>query len=174
MDPAEPVAAAGMLAARLHGELWGVARRHLSRERRDWRNEMEPASLVNEAYLRLVRQRGLNEGNEAQFMALASVCMGRVLIDGARRRNAVKRPHAWVELDGIDVGSPSRVESTVAVHELLARLQAESPRRAALIRLRFFDGLSVPEIARDTALSAATVKRELSAGLARLKMLLQH
>ena len=174
MDRAEPAAAAGLLAARLHGELWGVARRHLSRERRDWRNELEPASLVSEAYLRLVRQRGLTDGNEAQFMALASVCMGRVLIDGARRRNAGKRPHAWVELDGIDVGSPSHVESTVEVHELLDRLQAESPRRASLIRLRFFDGLSVPEIARHAALSVATVKRELSAGLARLKVLRRH
>jgi RNA polymerase sigma factor (TIGR02999 family) len=169
----EPGAAAGILAARLHDDLRRIARRHLARESRH-KDEVEPASLVNETYLRLVHQRGLNDANDAQFLALASVCMGRVLIDRARRRCAGKRPQESVELTEIDVAAPSRIELTLEVHEVLERLDAQNPRRASILRLRFFDDLSVSEIAHRTALSVATVKRELRAGLSGLKTLLQH
>lgn len=165
-------AAAGILAERLHDDLRRIARRYLARESRRQKNDVEPASLVNETYLRLVRQRGLNDANDAQFLALASVCMGRVLIDCARRRCARKRPQEPVELTEIELAAPSRIELTVEVRDALERLQ--NARSASILRLRFFEDLSVSEIALHTALSVATVKRELRAGLAGLKTLLRH
>ena len=170
----EPGTAAGTLTARLHDELQRIARRHLAREGRHQKNELEPASLVNEAYLRLVDQRGLNDANDGQFLALASICMGRVLIDCARRRCARKRPQDPVELTEIELAAPSRLEGTIEVRQALERLYAQNARSASILRLRFFEDFSLSEIALHTALSIATVKRELRAGLAGLKTLLGH
>lgn len=160
---------AGALAGRLHPDLRAIARRRLTRERH---SDLQPTSLVNEAYLRLIQQRALPGISDPQFLALASICMQRVLIDTARRRAAIKRPQVVTDLAPVDAGARSGVEHRVLVREALTRLAAVNTRRASIVRLRFLDDLLVPEIAERTGLSMATVKRELKGGLAQLRALL--
>ena len=160
--------AAGRLAAALHTDLRLMARRHLAREGRP--HALEPTTLVHEAYLRLARQRSLDRDNEAQFLALASTCMRRVLVDDARRRHACKRPRQPVELvmEHHRAERPP-VERTLSVRSALSRLRGRKARQATIVELRFFDGLSMEEIAAQMRLSPATIKRELRAGLDFLK-----
>ena len=156
--------AAGRLAAALHTDLRLMARRHLAREARP--HALEPTTLVHEAYLRLARQRSLNRDNEAQFLALASTCMRRVLVDDARRRHACKRPQQPVEfvMAHHRVEQPG-VEHALSVRRALSHLRARNTRQAVMVELRFFEGLSLDEIAAQLLVSPATVKRELRGGL---------
>lgn len=160
----------GHLAGRLHGDLRRIARRHLGRERR---NDLEPCSLINEVYLRMARQRVLTGANDAQFLALASVCMGRVLVDAARRRRALKRPQELVQLTTVEMSGSSPIERTLPVREGLLRLAELNRRQASIIRMRFFEDLSLSEIVLATGLSIATVKRDLHAGLETLRSMLR-
>ena len=162
----------GVLAGRLHGDLRRIARCHLARERRD---ELEPASLVSETFLRLANSPGLDGVTDAQFLAVASVCMMRVLIDKARLRRAAKRPQGQpVDLSDVELSVPPAVERSLPVREALQELALRNPRCARVVHLRFCEDLSLEEVVRRTGLSLATVKRELKAGLAGLKGLLQH
>ena len=158
------------MAAHLHGHLRRIARRHLARECR-WQ-ALEPTALVNEAYLRMARQRRLDPGNEEQFLGLASRCMRRVLLDDGRRRRALKRSEAPVDPRWSEPGAPPRVESTLPIREGLSLLAVRRPRAVAIVRLRFFDDLTVEEIAGRLELSPATVKRELRSALDFLKQCL--
>ena len=163
---------AGILAGRLHGDLRRIARCHLARERRD---ELEPVSLVSETFLRLAKSPCLDGVTDAQFLAVASVCMGRVLIDKARLRCAGKRPHGHqVDLADVELSVPPVVERALPVREALRQLARRHPRRARVVRLRFFEDLSLEEVVLRTGLSLATVKRELKAGLEGLRDLLRH
>ena len=157
-------AAAGDLAAALHRDLRLMARRHLAREYTQ--DALEPTSLVHEAYLRLARQRSLDCRNEQQFLALASTCMRRVLVDDARRRHAAKRPQCPVDavIEGCRVEQPS-LERTLSVRGALRELRARAARQALVVELRFFEGLSLDEVAARLQISPATVKRELQGGL---------
>ena len=155
---------AGELIEALHRDLRLMARRHLAREGRP--SALEPTMLVNEAYLRLARQRSLDRRNEEQFLALASTCMRRVLMDDARRRHACKRPQQPVEfvMAHHRVEQPG-VEHALSVRRALSHLRARNTRQAVMVELRFFEGLSLDEIAAQLLVSPATVKRELRAGL---------
>jgi len=165
------VDAAGLMADRLHRDLGRIARCHLARERR---GEFEPSSLVSETYLRLAGSARLDATTDAQFLALASVCMGRLLIDNARRRCASKRPQGLpVDVSDLELSAPSGIERTLPVREALQQLAVRDARRATVVRLRFFADLSLSEITLRTGLSLATVKRELKAGLEVLKELLR-
>jgi RNA polymerase sigma factor (TIGR02999 family) len=170
--PIHRVDVAAILAERLLGDFERIARRRLSRERSP---DFEAASLVNEVYLRLAQNRRFGVNSDTHVLALASIYMGRVLIDDARRRHAGKRPQGpQVDLGDVDVSVPPVVERTLMVREALARLASKSPRRAAIVRLRFLEDRSLSEVAVHTRLSLATVKRELNAGIEDLRDLLQR
>ena len=161
----------GVIAGRLHGDLRRIARCHLARERH---GELEPPSLVSEAFLRLANSPGLDGVTDAQFLAVASVCMVRVLIDKARLRRAAKRPQGHqVDTADVELSVPPAVERTLPVREALRQLARRNPRRARLVHLRFCEDLSLEEVVLRTGLSLATVKRELKAGLEGLRYLLQ-
>ena len=163
---------AGILAGRLHGDLGRIARCHLARERRD---ELEPGSLVGETFLRLANSPGLDDVTDAQFLAVASVCMVRVLIDKARLRRAAKRPQGHpVDVADVQLSVPPAVERTLPVREALGQLARRNPRCARVVYLRFCEDLSLEDVVDRTGLSLATVKRELRAGLEGLRALLQH
>jgi len=101
-----------------------------------------------------------------QFLALASTCMRRVLMDDARRRHACKRPQQPVEfvMAHHRVEQPG-VEHALSVRRALSHLRARNTRQAVMVELRFFEGLSLDEIAAQLLVSPATVKRELRGGL---------
>ena len=154
-------------------ELHRLARRHLARERRN--HTMQPSSLVQEAFLRLLP--GAEWQNRAHFFAAASQVMRHVLVDYARDRRRVKRGGAAVHIsvDAAVVLSPEQVEQIVAVDLALQRLAKSDERKSQVFEMRFFGGLSVEETAevlgvapntviRDWSFARAWLRRELSGG----------
>jgi RNA polymerase sigma factor (TIGR02999 family) len=144
----------------VYNELRRQARRHLRGERPD--HTLESAALVNEAYLRLVRQDAPQWQNRAHFFGVAAQLMRHILVDHARKRIAVKRG-AGAPLLALDPElAPAQKPGIdlVALDDALAKLAAIDPEQTRLIELRFFGGLSIEEAAVVLGVSPATVKRE--------------
>jgi RNA polymerase sigma factor (TIGR02999 family) len=125
-------------------------------ERRD--HTLEPAALVNEAYLRLIDGNRVDWQGKTHFFAVAARQMRRVLIDHARARHAQKRKAMMVSLSDVAAPNPDQVVDLLALEEALAQLARASPRQARVFELRFFSGLEVKEIAHLLAVSDRTVK----------------
>ena len=126
---------------------------------------------MNEAYLRLIRQESANLRDRAHFYALAARMMRQILVDAARHRLAGKRGSGNnVQLDTkLEIPGSANGADFLAVHEALDRLQVHDPRVAQVVELRYFGGLKIEEIAEAMSISLATVKRELTLGVAWLR-----
>ena len=150
------------LMERVQGELRRLAASYLRRERGG--QTLQPTAVVNEAYIRLLPQRGVSWENRAHFFGIAAKMMRRVLVDHARRRHAAKRdagPADPVSLSG--VASPDREADQVdvlALHDALSKLAKLDPRQSEIVEMRFFAGLTVEEIAEVLEIAPATVKRD--------------
>jgi RNA polymerase sigma factor (TIGR02999 family) len=143
----------------VYGELRRLARGYLQRERRD--HSLPPTALVHEAYMKLIDQRRVQWQNRSQFFAIAAHLMRRILVDHARMRLALKRgAGARVPFENIDPASPAPDVDVLALDAALERLAAEYPRQSQLVELRFFGGLTVPEIAAVLGVAPITVKRD--------------
>jgi RNA polymerase sigma factor (TIGR02999 family) len=144
----------------VYDELRRVARRHLWRERPD--HTLQSAALVNEAYLRLVRQAAPQLENRAQFFGMAAQMMRHILVDHARRRLASKRGGDVPRITLDAELSPAQQTETdlVALDDALAKLGSLDPQQVRIIEFRFFGGLSIEETAEVVGVSPATVKRE--------------
>jgi RNA polymerase sigma factor (TIGR02999 family) len=144
----------------VYGELRRLARRHLWRERPD--HTLQSAALVNEAYLRLVRQDVPQWQNRAHFFGVAAQLMRHILVDHARNRMAAKRggsaPRLVLDPELAPAQNPEI--DLVALDDALGRLSTLDPQQGRLIELRFFGGLSIEETAVVLGISPATVKRE--------------
>jgi len=154
--------AEAQLMERVQGELRRLAASYLRRERGG--QTLQPTAVVNEAYIRLLPQRGVSWENRAHFFGIAAKMMRRVLVDHARRRHAAKRdagPAEPVSISG--VASPAREADHVdvlALHDALSKLAELDSRQSEIVEMRFFAGLTVEEIAQVQGISTATVKRE--------------
>jgi len=162
----------------IYGELRQVARRYLSRERRN--HTLQPTALVNEAWLRLQNERGGEWQGRTQGLALGAQAMRRLLIDHGRHQKRDKRGGGAqpVALDDLLIASKTDavpVEDLLTLEDALARLEVVDPRAAQIVTLRFYSGMSNPEVAEHLGLSVRTVegdwtfarawlKRELSGG----------
>jgi RNA polymerase sigma-70 factor, ECF subfamily len=164
----------------VYGELHRMARRHLAGERAN--HSLQPSALVNEVCLRLLGWDEARWQNRGHFFGVSAGMMRRILVDIARRRDAVRRggPEAVrVPLDGLEIAAPAEADmDLVAVDRALEKLAAHDARKARIVELRFFGGLSMEEIARaldvsvrtvhsDWALARAWLYRELTGGAAR-------
>ena len=129
---------------------------------------LHPTALVNEAYLRLVNQRSAQWTDRLHFFSIAARIIRRVLIDHARERGALKRGGAQrpISIDQIEVASPERDVDLLALDEALSELHAISERQATIVELRFFGGLTIPEIATALSMGARSVDREWQAARA--------
>jgi RNA polymerase sigma factor (TIGR02999 family) len=112
--------------------------------------------------MKLVGQRGARWQNRAQFFAVASQAMRRILVDYARTQMRTKRggQQIRVTLEDVCVISPRVSEEILAVDESLARLEKVDPRQARVVELRYFSGLTTEEAAEALGVSAKTVTRE--------------
>jgi len=112
--------------------------------------------------MKLVAQRGAKWQNRAQFFAVASQAMRRILVDYARTQQRAKRGgrQLKVTLEDVCVISPRISEEILAVDESLARLEKLDPRQARIVELRYFTGLTTDEAAEALGISAKTVTRE--------------
>lgn len=143
---------------------------------------LQPTALVHEAYLRLVGPGGSAEvtwANRRHFFGAAATAMRDILVDQARQRASLKHggDRTRIELDAVagveDQGSASAVD-LIALDSALSRLAAHDARKADIVMLRFFAGLSIEETALSLDLSPATVKREWAFAKALLYDDLKH
>src|SRR5450759_701956 len=148
------------LAPILHAELKRIAQRCMVRERKE--HTLQPTALVNEAFLRLVDGHGIQWQDRAHFFALSAQMMRRVLVNYALARGAGKRGGAAqrVSLDDAMVVSPERDSQLVELDEALQALARFDARKAQVVELRFFAGLSVEETAFVLKVSPQTVLRD--------------
>lgn len=120
---------------------------------------LQATALVHEAYLRLVDAEQMQRWeNRAHFFAAAAEAMRRILIDNARRKGRVKRggDRERVDLNEVDAVSPAAPDEFLLIDEAIAKLEADDPLAAQLVRLRYFAGLSVEEAAEMTGLSRSS------------------
>lgn len=145
---------------RVYEELRGLAAGYLRQERPD--HTLQPTALVHEAYLRLVGQREVDWDNRAQVLGLAARMMRRILVNHAAARQTAKRggPAPRLALDAALEAFEAQAMPAAALDAALRDLEVLDPRQAKIVELRFFTGLSVPEVAEVLGISAATVKRE--------------
>lgn len=124
-------------------------------------HSLQTTALVNEAYLRLVGYTRMRWQNRAHFLAVAAQAMRRILVDRARRHNAKRGARAeHVSLDADAVMYPDRADDFVSLDEALTALAERAPRKAQVVELRFFGGLSVEETAEVLRVSSITIMRE--------------
>ena len=144
----------------LYDELHRLAKAYLSHENAG--HTLQPTALVHEAYLRLIDQRRVDWRNRAQFLGVAAGIMRRILVDHARSRAALKRGRGAqpVSLSLVEAPSGRPDVEMIALEEALERLTALDARKAQVVELKFFGGLSAREIAEVLGISDATVERE--------------
>lgn len=142
----------------VYPELRRIARLHLAR--RD--QTLESAALVNEAFLRLMRARGIQCENRVHFFALCAQIIRRILVDHARKWRYAKRggDAVWVSLEERLLGTRAQGVEVLALDEALASLAKVDPRKGRIVELRFFGGLSVEETAQVLSVSRETVLRD--------------
>jgi RNA polymerase sigma factor (TIGR02999 family) len=166
-------AAVDRLLPLIRAELLRLARRHLGRERKD--HSMQPSSLVQEAFLRLLPGVDAGWRDRAHFFAVASQVMRHILVDYAREKRREKRGGGAVHIpvDAAVVLSSDQVEEIVGLDLALQRLAQTDERKSKVFEMRFFGGLSVDETAevlrvapntviRDWNFARAWLRRELS------------
>jgi RNA polymerase sigma factor (TIGR02999 family) len=158
--------ALAQLIPQIYNDLRRAARRHIRNERPG--NTLESRALVHEAFLRLVGVHRCDWKDRAHFFAVASQMMRRILVDAARARVSEKRgghlqreKHSDApDLDRIPDLSSSLDAELVAIHDALDALARIDIRKARVVELRFFGGLSVDESAEVLAVSPQTVMRD--------------
>lgn len=140
----------------LYDELHARAARLMSRERPD--HTLRPTALVHEAYLRLIDQSRVDWNDRARFGHIAARAMRQILVDHARRRNALKRGGGAtrITLDD-DFTTPERSLSVLAIHGALETLKQVDERSAAVVEMRIFAGMTVDEVAAVLGVARRTV-----------------
>jgi RNA polymerase sigma-70 factor, ECF subfamily len=143
----------------VYDELRRLARHYLRGERPG--QSLQATALVNEAYLRLKRDKKQPWQNRNHFLAIAATSMRQILVERARARKAAKRGGSRVRISLSETAATTGETSLdlLALDEALTRLAALDPEHARIVELRFFAGLSIEECAEAMAKSPATVKR---------------
>jgi RNA polymerase sigma factor (TIGR02999 family) len=150
----------------IYAEMHRFARRRMKHERAD--NSLQATALINEVYLKLVNLGEVDWRDRVHFFAVAARVMRRILVDAARARSAAKRGgqahkvahSSAVNFDEIADGSPQRAKEVIAVDDALAALAQLYPRKAQVVEMRYFGGLSVEETAEVLCVSPQTVMRD--------------
>lgn len=144
----------------VYRELHSLARRYMAGERPG--NTLQASALVNEAYLKLVDIRRVQWQNRAHFFGVSAQLMRRILVDSARRRHNLKRGGGALQVtfdEGLAVAK-GQTSELVAIDDALTALAAVDARKARVVELRFFGGLSVEETAEALKVSPETVTRD--------------
>ena len=144
----------------VYDELRKLARNNMRRERHG--HTLQPTALVHEAYLRLADRVPAEWRDRGHFFAIVSRVMRQILVDNARRHGAGKRGGDVfrVSIDERALAADSRGADLLKLDDALERLKQLDPRKARIIELRFFGGLTIDECAELLELSAPTVVNE--------------
>jgi RNA polymerase sigma factor (TIGR02999 family) len=122
---------------------------------------LQPTALVHEAWVRLVGHEDPQWQNRAHFFGAAAEAMRRILIDNARRKRAIRHGGGQqrVNLDDVEIAAAAEDDELIAVHEALDKLAAHDPKKAELVKLRYFAGMTIEEAAKVLGVSEPTAKR---------------
>lgn len=155
--------AAEQLLPLVYDELRRLAASRLARENPG--QTLQPTALVHEVWLRLGGDKQPSWANRAQFFAAAAEGMRRILVDAARRKHAVRHggglARVSADATGFDVAGPEAApDDLLLVNEALDGLAALDPRRAELVKLKYFVGLTLEEAADALGISHRTAKRD--------------
>jgi RNA polymerase sigma factor (TIGR02999 family) len=152
-------AAFDRLVPLVHDELRRLARHYMGRERPD--HTLQATALVNEAYLRLIEVTQVEWQGRAHFVAIAARIMRHILVDAARARGYKKRGGGKrVSLDEAMLVADGPEVDVIDIDRALTALAKIDSRKAQMVELRFFGGLSLEETAEAMSISVDTVKRD--------------
>jgi RNA polymerase sigma-70 factor (ECF subfamily) len=153
-------AALERLVPLVDAELRRLSRHYLNRERQG--HVLQTTALINEAFVRLIKWQDVSWQNRAHFFAMAARLMRHVLVDLARVRPKGEngREIRVVDIDAADQVSVSRSQDLIAIDDALAALAQHDARKAHIVELRFFGGLTLDEIAEVLGVAPITVSRE--------------
>jgi RNA polymerase sigma factor (TIGR02999 family) len=159
-------AALGKLTPLIYDELRRIAHRYAHRERNG--HTLQTTALVNEAYLRLAGGEKHDWQNRSHFFAVTAQVMRHILIDHARRRRYIKHggEAQQVPIDEASLMAGERAAELIALDEALREFAALDPRKAQVVELRYFGGLSLEETAEAVGVSVMTVRRDWGAAKA--------
>ena len=150
--------AAEQLLPRVYGELRKLAAQKLAQEKAG--QTLQATALVHEAYVRLVEgEKAQHWNSRGHFFAAAAEAMRRILVEQARRKRTLKGGGGFqrVELAGIDPVIAGPTLDLLALNDALEKLAAKDPRKAELIKLRFFAGLTNEQVAQALGVATSTV-----------------
>ena len=153
-------AALDSLLPAVHSELEKLAHSYMRRE--NSAHTLQTTALVNEAYLRLIDQKRVQWQSRAHFFGIAAQMMRRILIDHARKAEYAKRGGRALKISLDDVAeiSDEKASELIALDEAMRELAKVDARRARVVELRYFGGLSNDEIAAVLEISVNTVMRD--------------
>ena len=158
----------------VYSELRRLANNYLRRERTG--HTLQPTALVNEAYLKLVSQKDAKWQNRAQFFAISAQLMRRILVDHARRHQALKRGGSEQQRLSITTAEKLVAQPEIdllALNEALDELAKMDLQQSRIVELKFFGGLSIEETAEALGIGHATVEREWKSARAWLRRQLE-
>jgi RNA polymerase sigma factor (TIGR02999 family) len=160
IDQGDPQAAEKLLPL-VYDELRKLAAAKLAQEKPG--QTLQATALVHDAYIRLVdTEKAQHWESRRHFFAVAAESMRRILVENARRKTRLKRGGSLrresIELDGVVAEFPD--DELLALHEALEQLSVHDPVKARLVELRFFGGMTVPEIAETLGISLSTAERD--------------
>ena len=158
IEPGEPSVADKLLPL-VYDELRKLAAQKMAREAPG--QTLQATALVHEAWLRLGGDQQPEWQNRAHFFAAAAEAMRRILIDNARRKKAMRHGGQVerVNLDSLDLAASMDDDQVLALHEALDRLAVHDTAKAELVKLRFFAGLTMEQVAKVLGISERTAKR---------------
>ena len=159
IEQGEPQAAEQLLPL-VYEELRKLAAAKMAQEKPG--QTLQATALVHEAYLRLVRGEAAQHWNgRGHFLCAAAEAMRRILVEQVRRKRQPRHGagRERVSLDGLDVPADLPSEDLLALHEALARLESEDTAAAELVKLRFFAGFTMPDVAHSLGISLRSAER---------------
>jgi len=165
----DPQRSAGALVDDLYTELRRLAR---SRMRiLPPGNTLEPTALVHEAWIRLNKNDSIRWNSQGHFFGAAAQAMRQILVDQARRKSRHRHGGGQkrLDVDDIDLAVEVPVDDLLALDQALTRLEADDPRKAQIVMLRYFAGLEREEVAEVLDISLRTVDRDWRYIVARLQ-----
>ncbi len=144
----------------VYDELRRQARNYLNRERRN--HTLQPTALVHEVYLRLASLDGMKWENRSHFYAISAITMRRILVDHAREIAAEKRGGGYerITFENLLIADEKKAVDLIELDDALSRLAKIEPRKAQIVEMIFFGGLSQKEIADLLEINEKTVQRD--------------
>lgn len=144
----------------VYSQLKKIAQRHLAFE--EDRHTLQKTALVHELYIKLIDQADPEWQNRAHFFSIASRCMRQILVDYARKNKALKRGgnNRNITLDEDRLNVDQHADDILELNDLIEKLNKQDPRRSEVVVMRFFGGMTIPEISEVLNVTPRTVDRD--------------